>query len=206
MRTLSSISLLLSLFTLGCTSGGSIGADGRVSGIVASAEPEAALPPPGEIGVYWSVSSGSPDYGYFAGAGAFSPAGFELRLADPLPIEAQNDYGRGARLGVGTVFAFREGAAPAVGRDTTDAEDPSELGVLGAADRFAIIYRAGEFPLDGSGASHWAADFPEGYSCGRGVEATAGETFDSFEPVDCDLVELKMGDVDSDAFDFVNWT
>lgn len=198
MRKLCFFSLLCSLLTFGCTSGGSIGTSGSVTGAVTTTDTSTATE--GELAMVWLVSSGSPDHAYITGGGSFTATGFELTLPDPLPLDAQNQYGT-VRLGVGIITAHEVGMAPPVGRDETDEEPP--LGLIGASERFSVIYRDGALPAD-AGSLGWIDAFPQGYSCGRGVPAAEGETFDSFEPVDCDLVEVKLGDVST--FDFVNWT
>jgi hypothetical protein len=51
----------------------------------------------------------------------------------------------------------------------------------------------------------WAFfDFPDGYSCGVGKEKAPGEVFDSFAPVDCDEVKIRLGDLND--FDFPDWS
>ncbi len=182
------------LLSVGCTNGGVLGAEGVVAGVVKSAS---SIPPAAELGVVWTVSSGSPDYNILAGTGALTSDGFAveigetLNLGDSLAEEALND----GELGVGVIIAMAPGTLPAEGR-----LDERPEGLLGATPRYAIIFRK----TDGPGTLPWAELFPAGFSCGVGVDAEDESLFDSFTPVDCREVELEFGDIDS--FDFVNWT
>lgn len=185
-----SLLLLTSLLAFGCEQSGSIGADGLVAAITRSVD-GSTPPSTGDAVVLWTISSGSPDYEYVAGRGSLTSTGFEVALPSAMPDEALNSYG----VGVGIVLAFAEAGAPADGR-VPDAFD--ETSVIGATPNYAIIYVA----PDADNTLEWANQFPTGFSCGVGVEGSG--TFDSFEPVSCDLVELEIGDVSS--FDFVNWT
>ncbi|MFK7999267.1 MAG: hypothetical protein AB8H86_06700 [Polyangiales bacterium] len=184
--------LILSLLAFGCQQDGSIGTDGVIAGLNRT-DPGATLPTGGEIAVVWSVTSGSPDYSYVAGRGSLSATGFELTLPSEMPAEAVNSYG----VGVGIIAAWPEGA-PADGRVSDEAEDGLQVGVIGATERHAIIYVA----PDASGELEWSSEFPAGFSCGVGVDSESG--FDTFEPISCDLVELRIGNLAD--FDFVNWT
>lgn len=159
-----------------------------------------------DLVVAWTVSSGSPDYEYIAGTGSLTAEGFDVDVSAPVPDEALNQYD-GFGLGVGLIVAFNAGDAPAQGRLSGDAEDGFYDLITGASPRYALIYRDGEdseFPFEPEEEFEWPLDFPQGLSCGRGVPAPDGATFDSFEPVSCDLLELRFGDVDE--FEFVNWT
>ncbi|MFT5355973.1 MAG: hypothetical protein ACI9KE_003194 [Polyangiales bacterium] len=185
-----SLILLTSLLALGCEQDGSIGADDLIAAITRT-DDGSQPPTSGDAVILWTISSGSPDYEYIAGRGSLTSTGFEVTLPASMPAEALNSYG----IGVGIVLAFDTGMALEDGRVPDTFEEST---VIGATPNYAIIYVA---PDAGEGPD-WANDFPTGFSCGVGVEGTG--TFDSFEPVRCDLVELQIGDVES--FDFVNWT
>jgi len=180
---------------VGCQTDGSIGADGLVSGLTAVDE-GATRPAAADLMVVWTVNSGSPDYNYIAGRGQLTDAGFEVELPSPMPAEAVNSYG----VGVGVVVAMTPGGALPDGR-LSDSLDPAVL--VGAAPRYAIIYRDPAATVS-SGEGDWMNLFPVGFSCGVGVAAPPSETFDSYTPVACDTMELRIGDVST--FDFVNWT
>ena len=194
----------LSLGAAGCSSETSIGANSdNIVGVV-STDDGAAPPAMADLRIHWGVSSGSPDYSWVAGTGTLTSAGFEVTLPKPIPQDALNTYG-GLRIGVGLIVAHEVGTAPAEGLDPTDEETPT---VIGAAPRYAVLYREGTADDLREGVeideNHWILSLPQGFSCGRGVAAPEGETFDSFEVVDCDTVELVIGD--PSQFDFVNWT
>jgi hypothetical protein len=151
--------------------------------------PESAKPV-----VLWSVSSGSPDYLYKFGEGTSSGATFALSLPTPPPAEALNR----AELGVGVVLLMPTSFSQADGR--YEDEDLFFDAVIGAAGQYAIIYKANEQVASPS----WVSLFPVGYSCGKGVEAPAGSSFDTFEPVSCASINITVDDAAN--FDFVNWT
>lgn len=169
------------------------GLEGVISGIV-TVDDGAVPPEMGETVFYWVVTSGD-DYAYVNGLGEFTNTRFEIALPSPMPPDAVNSYG----VGVGMVFAMMPDTAPAEGRITRGS--PFIFNVVGATPRFALIYRAPDADV---AIIPWIRAFPIGFSCGEGVPAPAGITFDTFTPVDCEQVELRLGDLD--AFDFVNWT
>ncbi len=192
--------LLLSLYSstlfLGCTHESSIGiTDGVVSGIVENPDPGAS----GELRALWLVTSGSADHVYLAGSGAFDEGGFDFELPTPVPSDALNAYGD-SRLGVGFIAAWPSGGAP--GQPARLSDEAELQDAIGAASNHAIVYREGSAPFEGT--LSWVNEFPEGFSCGRGVPAASDDDFDTFEPVACDQVELRMGDVES--FEFPDWT
>jgi len=180
---------------LACTNPGNVGATNGVTGAV-TVQPGSSLPSAGDVFVVWAVSSGSPDYLYVSGSGQLTEPGFELELPATLPDEAINSYG----LGVGLIVLLPSGTAPPAGRMSDATEASLDTTVIGATPRYAVIYRK----PGTTGLTGWMDAFPEGYSCGVGVPAAAGETFDSYAPVDCSMVELVIGD--PSTFDFVNWT
>lgn len=172
-----------------------------------------APPSASDAVVVWSVSSGSPDYAYLWGKAAVNDTTSRLELKTRPPAEAINSYG----LGVGIVVIAPRSDQLHEGKQT----DPDE-GVLGqafaASERHAIIYvdheraeawiamkTAGATPDEVKRAhEHWLFDFPNGYACGEGRDAPAGETFDSYVPVDCDELKIRSGSLDD--LEFPNWT
>lgn len=150
------------------------------------------IPADADLIVLWAVSSSSPDYAYEYGDGSSSGPRFTLSLADaPPPDLALNDYGAGRRVGIGFVALVPSGSAPPEGVLDPDAE----LTLLGTSAT-PIIWREGA----PGGDLSWAALFEEAtYECGRCVPAGEGETFDTFEPVDCDQLDIDAPAVDLDC-------
>jgi len=190
--------VLSTIMGLACTNGGNVGATNGVTGAV-TVQPGYSLPGAGDVFAVWTVSSGSPDYLYVSGSGQLTEAGFELELPATLPDEAINSYG----VGVGLIYALPSAYVPPPGRlDETLAPDRLAPSFIGITPRYAVIYRKpGATPPS---PASWMEAFPEGYSCGVGVPAIAGDIFDTYAPVDCSMVELVVGD--PSTFDFVNWT
>lgn len=152
------------------------------------------VPASAKLLVIWSVSSSSPDYLYKFGEGSSSGSTFGLQLETPPPAAALNN----GQLGVGLLVLM---PADSVVADGQLADADAELAkALGAAGQYAIIHKANAQVT----GRDWAARFPVGYSCGKGVAATSGETFDSFEPVSCASIGVTVDDIDN--IDFVNWT
>ena len=143
---------------------------------------------------YWVVSSGSPDYVYVFGQGTATSTGFTINFESEPPAEALNSYGVGIAI-VGGLFPSSTVYTPGkAGSGTPFYEDATTQALT---DRYAIIYKkAGAEGLD------WTDSFPDGYSCGKGVPAVQGQTFDTFEKVDCAQVILRIDTM----FDIVNWT
>ncbi|RKH38823.1 hypothetical protein [Corallococcus sicarius] len=156
--------------------------------------PGKQVPESGKLVVLWSVSSSSPDYLYKFGEGTSSGATFALPLPTPPPAEALNQ----AELGVGLVLLMPTSFSLADGR--YEGEDIFFDALIGAAGQYAIIYRANAQVV----APGWVSLFPVGYSCGKGVEAPEGSSFDTFEPVSCASLNITVDDAAN--IDFVNWT
>ncbi|MFT3774143.1 MAG: hypothetical protein QM820_52930 [Minicystis sp.] len=177
----------------GCGGGGSQGegaleVEGAVTAASGKTAPDHAL-----VNVFWMVTSGSPDYGYAFGSGEATSGAFDLSFPAAPPAEAINSYG----IGVGVVLLMPDSQGLPDGKVADD--DAIEEHALGAVSNFAIIYKKA-----GATGLSWSAAFPEGYSCAKGVPAKEGETFDSFEPVDCATAVMTVDAIDN--IDFVNWT
>lgn len=153
-----------------------------------------------EVLVAWNVSSGPDDYAYIWGRADVLDGSFELDLPSPPPAEAMNSYG----LGVGLLVVMPTAAGIADGRQSESEEDKFEE-VTGASERHAIIYvdRERAAAEISEAREHWLFDFETGYGCGVGKEAAPGETFDSYQPIGCDAVQIRMG---NGGFDFPDWT
>ena len=70
--------------------------------------------------------------------------------------------------------------------------------VVGAAGNYAVIYTA----VNPATVGEWVTPFPRGYAVGRGVDLSG--TFDGFEPVASNSIEIIIDDLDN--IEFVNWT
>ena len=155
----------------------------------------ASVPDAGMVVIIWVVSAESEDYVFVYGEGTRRGDEFAVEFDASPPAEALNN----GVLGVGIVLLVPEDATVPDGRIGGPEFEGGVLDVVGAAGRYAVIYRAD----DGPGLA-WADEFPSGYSCGRGVDAADDQDFDTFEPVDCSALILDIGDLES--IDFVNWT
>jgi hypothetical protein len=140
------------------------------------------------------VTTGSPDYSYAFGGGSSTGRTFSLDFPGDPPAEALNSDG----VGVGAIVLTATTDSVPTGRLVDDSW--TTWTVYGASGGYAVIYRA----ADATDLRWWIDPFPTGYSCGRGVGAPPGETFDGFEPADCDSVVLEINDLD--AIEFPNWT
>lgn len=166
--------------------------------------PDEAAP---DLFVVWSVNSPTAaDYSYTWGHAEVGSLRFALRLDERPPTEAINAFG----VGVGLLVALPAGRAPADGKLDEDALVPQ---ITGFSYRHAIIYadaaqradwRAGLDAADlAEFGDHWLFDFPAGYSCAEGVDAPAGEVFDTFTASDCSRTRISWGPFDSKKV--VNW-
>jgi hypothetical protein len=153
------------------------------------------IPAGSKIAILWMVTSGSPDYAYKLGEGTMGDGSFSITLPEPLPSECVNSWG----AAVGLVVAMRSDLTIPDGE--IEGDEPE--GLLGVSARQAIIWR--EAALDGNGPS-WANDFSVGYSCGQCVPT--GETFDAYEPANCDdsIVIDGLDGLDGEEPEFCNWT
>lgn len=147
-----------------------------------------------KVFAYWVVSSGSPDYIYVFGQGTATSTGFTINFESEPPAEALNSYGVGVAI-VGGLLPSSTTYAP--GKLTDESLFYEAATTQALTDRYAIIYKKA-----GAEGLGWTSSFPEGYSCGKGVPAADGETFDTFEKVDCAQVILRIDTM----FDIVNWT
>jgi len=149
------------------------------------------VPDGSPLQVLWVVSAGSPDYAMVFGEGETRGSTFRVQLPGPPPIDALN----AGQFGVGVVMLVSE-RLPQGRLSDSSALDRH---VRGLADRFGIIFVRQHHPR-----VPWLQHFENGYGCGHGVPAAEGQTFDTFAPVDCGSLLLRLGTMD--ALDPVNWT
>ncbi len=143
--------------------------------------------------VVWIVTSGSPDYQFLFGRFQASDGSFRLRFDRAPPAEALND----GVLGVGTLIAsstfdltqFPEGRQAS--GESVRVEDNDAGTALSC--RYAIIFVQSGLSSILSSEDDWPSNFPLGYSCGEVVPAQEGQTFDTFEPVNCGDMQLETG-------------
>lgn len=149
--------------------------------------------------VVWSVSSGSPDYGYVYGRFTVAEGEFSLAFNNSPPPDALNT----GKLGVGLLLVADPTTydlqAIADGRANESDQDVLDVAFAGAAAGkscdYAIVFTEGDPAF-----RDWVTRFDPGYSCAKVVPAAEGESFDTFEPVSCDQVNLERG------CDPPNWT
>lgn len=184
------LALSLGLTALPGCSGPLLDAGGKIAAAGGKTAPAEAV-----VDCVWVVSSGSPDYSYAFGSGEATADSFTLSFEEDPPAEALNSYG----IGVGVLALMPTGKGLAQGKLDDKLSDTLEDTALGAAGGYAIIFKkAGA--ADGPA---WAGDFPDGYSCAKGVPAT-GDGFDTFAPVDCAEVVITVDDINN--IEFTNWT
>jgi len=182
---------LLVCALVGCDSGGDSG-DGMIAGLFSgsvSVDTGFSAPVNGDLVVAWGVFTGSPDYVFLSTGGEVDAVGFSIMLPDVLQDEAINSFG----VSVGEFAAFSMGSAPDAGVLENGAPISSPVG----GSDHALIYKtanADDTVID------WTGAFPVGYSCGLVLRGTA--TFDSFVPVSCDEVTVRIGAEDTFGF---NW-
>ena len=158
----------------------------------------ATLPEGARVAVLWTADDGEGDYGYVFGSGTIDRASGRFTLTLPQrPPEAALNAAGSYRLGVGVIFVIEPGTTLPEGRLEAD-EFPYEA-IIGAAGRYAVIYTAGDRDDAPTG---WWRTFPQGYAVGRGV--THEETYDEFEPVAANSVQLIIDDPEN--IEFVNWS
>jgi hypothetical protein len=172
-----------------------------ISGTILNAPQAPALPKQWALRLMWAVTATSPDYLYLFGRGETGGEQFELRL-DAEPPEAALNAGL---FGIGMVeLVDPTDDACQMDESKVDLERWKSCGVLGASAHHAVIFTTPalqEYP-DEEGELDWLKALPLGFSCGRCVEAKEGETFDTFEPVDCKDLEIVMGKSIGEC----NWT
>jgi hypothetical protein len=142
--------------------------------------------------VVWSVSSGTPDYGYIYGEGTATRGGFSVAFDAPPPPEAVNSYG----VAVGELVLVPSSFEVPKGKITSS----EQIELLGISTRHAVIWKAGS-----PERINWMQKFPDGFACGQCKAATGEETFDSYEPVSCSEIEIETA-TDLDTLEGCNWT
>lgn len=174
----------------GSSSGGSSGSGGA-SQLQFTAKHDGAAPPNGtKVVVLWSVFSGSPDYLYSYGTGQTTGIDVFVTLGGPPPADALN----GGKLGIGLVASLNDGADLPEGKLINDWKTL----VRAITPMHAVVYRAATEQLTSKG---WDLAFPQGYACGKCIDAEAG--FDTFEVEDCANMQLLPM---SDTLKFCNFT
>lgn len=181
----------------GCKGGGTGPTDGFVVTGRLQNNKQAAIPAEARLVAVWSVSSGTPDYGYVFGEGTINrvTGTFRLRFDQPPPLQALN----AGELGVAFIVAttdqsLREG-------DIITSSSPLN-GLIGITGQHAVIFVRSH---DGAGqVRDWVALFDTGYSVGVGVKAPAGAVFDTFEPASQSSPRLIIDDPAN--IEVVNWT
>lgn len=202
-RGLSAVLAVTALFMGGCTEDRQIGDEGNNTGAGNELEIENAgkltpgagktVPTHAVVQTIWGVSATSPDYSYISATGEASNGTFHITLAEP-PAEALNLD----KLGVGGLVLLPDGGALPEGK----LADPGALKtqLIGMTGPYAIIYKKADVP-----DLPWVKDFPDGYSCARGVPSPMpGQEFDSFTPVDCSELEIIVDSYDN--IETTNWT
>lgn len=154
---------------------------------------QAAIPADARVVVVWTVSSGTPDYGYVFGEGTLdrNAGTFRIQFDGPPPAEALN----AGVLGVGLVVATTDQSL----RNGDFLTDPP-TGFVGITAQHAVIFVSSR--QDAMQLLDWAAAFGDGYSVGAGVEVPG--TFDKFAPVSPSSAVLIVDDFAN--IELVNWT
>ncbi|MFN8361490.1 MAG: hypothetical protein U0264_16375 [Candidatus Kapaibacterium sp.] len=148
----------------------------------------------------WSVSRGSPDYGYYFGEGHLdkSTNSFTVGFNADLPSEAMNlNSAMDGGLGVGYVLLVTS-PTKLTGKDLKLLTNAT---LWGAMDWSGMIYIGGE-PSKVEWRP-WGKDFKQGYNYAVGVDNPSG--FDSYAPADSKNMTLLI-DTSLAAFKFPNWT
>lgn len=184
-----SLAYLLPLVVIAACSKAELDVSGKVTPAQGKTAPDSAA-----VQTVWGVSIGSPDYTYAFGEGTSSAATFDVSYAADPPDEALN-----AGLGVGVLLLVPTGDKVADGKIAD--ENGLESKVIGGATAQVVIFK--KAGADASKMPEWAKKFGDGYACGKTVPAT-GAGFDTFEPVDCKEVEIKVDDLKN--LKFPNWT
>ena len=186
------VTLLVSAAVSGCDD-----ATGPATGFVVTGpvqnNSQAAIPADARVVVVWTVSSGSPDYGYVFGEGVLdrSTGTFRVQFDDPPPAAALN----AGVLGVGLVVATTDQSL----QDGDVLTDPP-TGFVGITAHHAVIFASNR--QNAAQLLGWAAAFDDGYSVGVGVQVPG--TFDKFEPASPSSAVLIVDDWSN--IDIVNWT
>jgi hypothetical protein len=158
---------------------------------------QAAIPAEARLVAVWSVSSGTPDYGYVFGEGTINrvTGTFRIRFDQPPPADALN----ASELGVALIILTTDQSLA----DGDIINNASPLnGLLGVTGQHAVIFvRNHEAARQ---LRDWVVLFDTGYSVGVGVKAPAGAVFDTFQPASPSSPLLIVDDLAN--LDVVNWT
>lgn len=154
---------------------------------------QAAIPADARVVVVWTVSSGTPDYGYVFGEGVLdrNAGTFRVQFDGPPPAEALN----AGVLGIGLVVATTDHSL-----QNGDVLTDPPAGFVGITAEHAVIFVSSR--QDAMQLLDWAAAFGNGYSVGVGVKVPG--TFDKFEPASPSSAVLIVDDLAN--IEVVNWT
>lgn len=186
------VTLLVTAAVSGCDD-----ATGPATGFVVTGaiqnNTQAAIPADARVVVVWTVSSGTPDYGYVFGEGVLdrNAGTFRVQFDGPPPAEALN----AGVLGVGLVVATTDQSL-----QNGDVLTDPPTGFVGITAQHAVIFVSSR--QHAMQLLDWAAAFGDGYSVGVGVEVPG--TFDKFEPASPSSALLIVDDLAN--IEVVNWT
>ncbi len=158
-----------------------------------------------KVVVLWNVDGPDGDYVYKWGEAPLQKNGaFALKLrASKLPAQATIQIETFA-LGVGLIALVPRSYKLPDGKLTRKAFDALKPKILGNARRHGLIFRKGSTRTIEKLKDRlaWPNAFEESrISCGVGVDAAKGKTFDTFRPVKCKGIPLHLGKIE-----WVNWT
>ena len=138
--------------------------------------------------VMWLVSEGE-DHGYIFGEGKldFERYRFSIHFDEPPPAEALNAVDESS-LGMG--FVILTSNQKLGGRIDGDALASGDL--IGISANHAVIFIDGDFKsLE---KPDWFKSFNQGYNVGRGLDLPEPATFDIFQPVSPDSMQIIIDD------------
>ncbi len=170
------------------------------------------LPEDAAIIVVWSVSSGSPDYGYVYGRGEIDRANntFTIDL-DELPEQGRNSFYPEVSFGVGYVFVLPDSMTQTYLTQGSIHTDDIEGDFYGAINYANLIYLDDDpdsLEADGNCRRTWLKTFSKGYGFGKGKANELFPSpciFDGFVPAPKDSIEIIISN-DPQRFTGVNWT
>jgi hypothetical protein len=149
-----------------------------------------SIPSSGKVIVIWPLSD-SPEIIYKFGEGTSSGSQFHVTFNSEPPF--RDIASCGAAIGLVLLVSSTE--------QVPDGQLPAEylatLQTLGMSNE-TVIWRT-----QCVSCLSWSQAFPVGYGCGRCAPPIAGSWFDSYQPIDCSLVQLQT---DPLTIADCNWT